>query len=95
MRQKQRLVALLCVMAISSFWGRALAAEMEYTDPARQARWEQAQQKRAEEAEHRRIHVGNRIEGWLKNLQPHRQPHLDDQAAGTTVSNIQLRSEMK
>ena len=96
MGKTKRLLAIAGILLMGSFFGNALAAEVEkeYTDPAKQAKWEERQQKQMEETEHRRV----RLDSWvarMKKLKPHRIAHPDDQVAGTTVTNIQSRGGMK
>lgn len=96
MKKRGSFLAMTFVFLMGSLLAAApLRAEStEYTDSERQTRWEGAQQKRAEKAERRRAFLSRWIDGSFGKLRPHRQPHLDDQAAGT-VSSIDTGGELK
>ena len=94
MRDRQGLFVLLGVLLMACFLGKTAAAEMEYTDPAKQARWEAAHQKRAWKAERRRDRFSRWVDGNLKKLKPNPNAHRGNDMAGT-VSNVDIGGETK
>ena len=96
MINRKRLWVWTLVFMIGSLFGRTSvkAESMEYIDSAKQEKWEQSQTRRAEKAEHRRAFFNKWFEDGLEKLKPHRQPHADDQAAGT-IPSMQTGSELK
>ena len=83
------------VLLAGLFWGTLVAplagagtAESEYVDPARQAKWEAKQAKRAAKTEVRREKM-DRWVGHLGKLKPRLRPTSEDSATGETVTNIE------
>ena len=95
MRKKQGLFVLAGVLMTACFLGKALAAEMEYSDPAKQARWEASQEKRAQETEARRSRFSRWIEEPLKNLKPDPNAHRGSDTTAGTMSHVDIGGETK
>ena len=95
MKKKQGLFILAGLLMTAGFFGKALAAEMEYSDPAKQARWEASQQKRAEKTEIRRNRFNRWIDGSLEKLKPNPDAHRGNDTAVGTISNIEVGGETK
>ena len=95
MKAKQRLVVLVGVLMMVGLLGKTVAAGTEYSDPAKQARWEASQEKRAQETEARRSRFSRWIDGSLEKLKPNRDAHRGSDTAVGTISNIEIGGETK
>ena len=95
MKAKQRLVVLVGVHMMVGLLGKTVAAGTEYSDPAKQARWEAAQQKRAQNTEARRSRFGRWIDGSLKKLKPDPNAHRGNDTAAGTMSHVDIGGETK
>ena len=73
MTRRPRLLLLVVVFMVVGFFSGISVKAAEYTDPERQAKWEQAQAKRADKTEHRKARF-KRWEDHLGKLKPHRHP---------------------
>ena len=95
MTNKRHWFAAAGVLLALGFLGKALAAETEYSDPAKQARWETSQEKRAADTEVRRSRFGRWIDGSLKKLKPNPNAHRGNDTTVGTVSNVDIGRETK
>ena len=95
MKGKQRLVVLVGVLMMAGFLGKTVAAETEYSDPAKQARWETAQGKRAQDTEARRSRFRRWIDGSLKKLKPNPNAHRGSDTTAGTMSHVNMGGETK
>ena len=71
MTRKLRLLLLVGVFIMGGFFSGISVKAAEYTNPERQAKWEQEQAKRAEKAELRRARF-KKWEAHFGKLKPHR-----------------------
>jgi len=74
---------LTVLVVIGSVAGSSLVRAEEYTDPERQAKWEEKQQERAEKAERRRERLSRWIDGNFKKLKPNLRQHRGEDVASS------------
>ena len=95
MKGKQRLVVLVGVLMMVGLLGKTVAAGTEYSDPAKQARWEATKEKRAEKTEARRSRFSRWIDGSLKKLKPNPNAHRGSDTTAGTMSHVDMGGETK
>ena len=95
MKAKQRLVVLVGVLMMVGLLGKTAASETEYSDPAKQARWEASQEKRAQDTEARRSRFNRWIDGSLKKLKPDPNAHRGSDTTAGTMSHVDMGGETK